>query len=206
MAHSEAPHIGQTRAVRIFRKKGGMLRMADAVREGIHRRTLYELRDSGVLEQIGRGLYRLTDAKPLEHPDLVTIAKRVPSGVVCLISALAFHGLTTQIPHEVYVAIPREMRPASIDHPPIRVFRVGSTAFAEGIETHKLDGVPVRIYSREKTLADCFKYRNVVGQDTAIEALRSYCEQGKTNIEALLRAARACRVERVLRPYLEALL
>lgn len=194
------------RAVGLFKKQGGMVRMIEAVRAGVHRRTLYALRDEGVIEQLGRGLYRLTDADPLSQPDLVAVARRVPKGVVCLISALAFHDLTTQIPHEVYLAIPRDSEPPRVDHPPIRVFRMSEKSFKEGIERHEIDGVPVRVYSREKTLADCFKYRNTVGIDTAVEAIRRYRDQGRMNVEKVLRAARACRVENVIRPYLEAML
>jgi predicted transcriptional regulator of viral defense system len=194
------------RAEGLFRERGGMMRMAEAVRAGVHRRTLYALRDAGVLEQLGRGLYRLADAPPLSHPDLVAVARRAPRGVVCLISALAFHDLTTQVPHEVYLAVPRDSEPPRIDHPPVRAFRFGPRAFGEGVETHVLDGVAVRVYAREKTLADCFKYRNVVGLDTALEALRRYKEQGRIDADAVLRFARACRVEKVIRPYLEAVL
>jgi predicted transcriptional regulator of viral defense system len=194
------------RAEDIFRERGGMMRMAEAVRAGIHRRTLYALRDARVLEQLSRGLYRLADATPLSHPDLVAVARRAPRAVVCLISALAFHGLTTQIPHEVCLAISRDSEPPRIDYPPVRVFRFGRRAFGAGIETHDLDGVPVRIYSREKTLADCFQHRNAVGIDTAVEALRRYREQGRVDVEAILGYARTCRVEKVIRPYLEAIL
>lgn len=194
------------RAADIFRARGGMMRAAEAVRAGVHRRTLSALSNNGVLERLGRGLYRLADAPPLAYPDLVAVARRAPRGVVCLISALAFHDLTTQVPHEVYLAVPRDTEPPRIDYPPVRVFRVGPRAFAEGVETHELDGVPVRIYSREKTLADCFKYRTTVGLDTAVEAVRRYRDQGRIDVAAILRAARACRVEAVIRPYLEAVL
>jgi predicted transcriptional regulator of viral defense system len=194
------------RAEGVFRERGGMMRMAEAVRAGVHRRTLYALRDAGVLEQLGRGLYRLADAPPLAHPDLVAVSRRAPRAVVCLVSALAFHDLTTQVPHEVHLAIPRDSEPPRIDYPPVRVFRFGARAFSEGVETHDLDGVPVRVYSREKILADCFKHRNTVGLDTAVEALRRYQEQGRVDVDAILRFARACRVEKVIRPYLEAVL
>ena len=197
----------QTRAaVKLFRRHGGVLRMADALRAGIHRRTLYQLRDAGAIEQLSRGLYRLADAPPLGNPDLVTVALRVPKGVVCLISALAFHDLTTQIPHEVSIAVPRGSEPPRIDYPPVRVFRFSPAPFAAGVETHQLDGIPVRIYSREKTLADCFKYRNTIGLDTALEAVRLYRQQGRVNVNRLLEFAKVCRVSRVMRPYLEALL
>ena len=180
--------------------------MKDALNAGIHRRTLYAMRDAGILEQMSRGLYRLADAPPLGNPDLVTVSLRVPRGVICLISALAFHDLTTQIPHEVYVAVPRDSEPPRLDYPPIRSFRFDTRAYAEGIETRTIDKVKVPVYSREKTLADCFKYRNKIGLDTAVEALRRYQQQGKIDRAALLRAADACRVGKVMRPYLEAVL
>ncbi len=207
MATSANPHGKlRCRAEQAFRKRGGIMRMADALRAGIHRRTLYSLRDTGVLEQLGRGLFRLTDGPPLSHADLVTVAHRVPQGVVCLVSALAYHELTTQVPHEVYLAIPRDKEPPRLEYPPVRVFRVGERAFTEGIETHTLDDTSVTIYSREKTLADCFKYRNVVGLDTALEALRCYRAQARVDVDSVLRHARTCRVEKVIRPYLEAIL
>lgn len=193
-------------AVKLFRRHGGVLRMADALRAGIHRRTLYQLRDAGRIEPLSRGLYRLADAPPLGHPDLVTVALRVPRGVVCLISALAIHDLTTQVPHEVSVAVPRDSEPPRIDFPPVRVFRFSPAPFAAGVETHRLDGIPVRVYGREKTLADCFKYRTTIGLDTALEAVRRYRQQGRMNVTRLLEFAQVCRVSRVMRPYLEALL
>jgi predicted transcriptional regulator of viral defense system len=193
-------------AAAAFREHGGMMRMAEAVRAGIHRRTLYALRNAGILEQLSRGLYRLADAPPLGNPDLVTVARRVPRGVICLVSALAVNDLTTQIPHEVYMAVPRDSEPPRLDYPPVRVFRFGARAYAAGIETHDIDSTPVRIYSREKTLADCFKYRNKIGLDTAVEALRRYREQGRIDVDALLKHAQACRVANVIRPYLEATL
>lgn len=189
-----------------FRKHGGIMRMATAIEAGIHRNTLYAMRDAGVIEQLSRGLFRLADAPPLANPDLVTVARRVPRGVICLISALALHDLGTQIPHEVWLAVPRDSEPPRVDYPPIRVFRYADTAFTEGIETKKIDDTPVRVYSREKTLADCFKYRNKVGLDTAVEALKAYKQQGRIDTDALMRYAQTCRVANVMRPYLEAVL
>jgi predicted transcriptional regulator of viral defense system len=193
------------KAIGAFRQHGGTMRMSEAIAAGIHRRTLYSMRDDGVLEQLSRGLYRLADAAPLANPDLVTVARKIPEGVICLISALAFYELTTQIPHEVYVAIPRNREPPRLDYPPVRPVRLGPQAFSEGIEIHMLDHVPVRVYSREKTLADCFKFRHKIGLDTTIEALRRYKERGKVNLQALLRAAEVCRVAKVMQPYLEAI-
>jgi predicted transcriptional regulator of viral defense system len=189
-----------------FLRHGGVLRMAEAVRAGIHRRTLYAMRDAGIVETLSRGLYRLADAPPLGNPDLVTVALKIPRGVVCLLSALAHHQLTTQIPHEIYVAISRDSEPPRLDYPPIRVFRFNPESYGAGVETHALDGVAVRIYSREKTLTDCFKYRNKIGLDTALEALHLYKDQGRIDVAALLRYAAVCRVAKIMRPYLEAIL
>jgi predicted transcriptional regulator of viral defense system len=190
----------------VFEKHGGILRTAEALRAGIHPHTLYAMRDAGTLKRISRGVYRLAERPPLGNPDLVTVAKRVPNGVICLISALAFHDLTTQIPHEVHVALPRGAEEPRLDFPPIRTFRFTGKSFTEGIETHRLDGVPVRIYSPEKTLADCFKFRNKIGLDVVIEALRFYRERRKIKVEELMRLASVCRVQKVIRPYMEALL
>jgi predicted transcriptional regulator of viral defense system len=193
-------------AAGVFREHGGVLRTMEAVRHGVHPRTLYAMRDAGLIERLGRGVYRLTDLPPLGNPDLVTVALRVPEGVLCLISALAFHELATQIPHEVYVALKRGGEPPRLDHPPVRVFWFTGKAFTEGIETHVLDGVNVRVYGAAKTLADSFKYRNKLGLDTAIEALRLFLKEKRGSLDDLVRFARVCRVEKVMRPYIEALL
>jgi predicted transcriptional regulator of viral defense system len=193
-------------ATALFRRQGGIMRMTAAIKSGIHRRTLYAMRDHGVLELMSRGLYRLADAPPLASPDLVAVAQRVPRGVICLISALAFHDLTTQIPHEVYLAVSRDSEPPRVDYPPVRVFRFAGPAYSAGIEKRDIDGARVQIFSREKTLADCFKYRNKIGLDTAVEALKRYKQQGRIDAEALLRHAQTCRVAKVIRPYLEAIL
>ncbi len=190
----------------LFRAHGGLLRMAEAMRLGISRNTLYAMRDAGAVERLSRGLYRLRGLPAAGNPDLVTIAKRIPQGVVCLISALAYHELTTQVPHEVYVALEKGAERPRIDYPPVRLFWFSGAAHGEGIETHKIDGVPVRIYNPEKTIADCFKFRNQLGMDVVVEALRLWHERRRRHVKALLEHARQCRVERVMRPYLEAIL
>ena len=194
------------RAIAIFKKHGGILRTAQALRMGIHPSTLYAMRDFGSLEVVSRGVYRLADADPLGNPDLVTVATRVPNGVICLISALAFHEITTQIPHEIHVALQRGSQEPRLDHPPIKIYRFSGQAFTAGVEIHELDGVSVSIYSLEKTLADCFKFRNKIGLDTAVEAVRFYRERRGVNVDALMHFAKICRVEKVMRPYLEAIL
>jgi len=190
----------------LFRAKGGVLRMSEAMRLGLTRKTLYAMRDEGALTQMSRGLYRLHDLPPLGNPDLVTVAKRVPQGVVCLISALAYHELTTQVPHEVYVALEKGAEAPRIAYPPVHLFWFSGPAFREGIDVHKLDGVPVRIYGPEKTIADCFKFRNKLGMDVVLEALRLWRDRRGRHVQNLLANARHCRVERGIRPYLEALL
>jgi len=194
------------KAKKIFRDRGGMLKTGEALRAGIHPRILYEMERAQILEKLNRGLYRLTDLPALGNPDLVTIALKVPSGVICLISALTFHEITTQVPHEVYVALKRGMEAPRLGHPPLRIFWFSGQAFTLGIESHKIDGVSVRIYGPEKTIADCFKYRNKIGLDTAIEALKLYREKRRFKANDLMKFARVCRVDKVMRPYLEALL
>lgn len=193
-------------AVTLFRQQGGTLRTAEALRLGIHPRTLYAMRDSGVLEQLSRGLYRLADLPPLSNPDLVTVALRVPQAVICLISALAFHELTTQIPQAVDVALSNGSTRPTLDYPPLRVFWFSGAAWSEGVETHQVDEVPVRIYNPEKSIVDSFKYRRKLGLDIALEALRLYHQGQSVDVGKLLHYARICRVESVMRPYLEALL
>jgi len=184
-----------------------MLRTSDAIRLGVHPRTLYSLRDRGELEAVGRGLYRLSTAPPLTSPDLVSVAMRIPRAVICLISALAHHGLTTQVPHAVDVALPSHAQIPKLDGIPLRVFWYSDPSFSSGIDVISIDQVPVRVYSPEKTIADCFKYRNKIGLDVAIEALRAYRERTrKADYQALSRFAKVDRVEKVMRPYLEAVL
>ncbi len=194
------------RAIAIFKKHGGILRTTQVLRMGIHPSTLYAMRDVGSLEMVSRGVYRLTDAGPLGNPDLVTVATRIPNGVICLISALAFHEITTQVPHEIYVALQRGAEKPRLNHPPIKIYRFSGQAFTDGMERHELDGVSVHIYNMEKTLADCFKFRNKIGLDTAVEAVRFYRERKSVNVDDLMHFAKICRVEKVMRPYLEAIL
>lgn len=189
-----------------FRKHGGMLRMAEAIRLGIHRTTLGKMLEKGEVELLARGLYRLVEASAMQHPDLVTVAVRVPKGVVFLLSALAFHQLTTHIPHEVCIAIPVNSEPPQLEYPPVRSIRVSPSIYQAGIETHRLDGKRVKIYSREKTLADCFKRRKEIGMDTMLEALKAYKSQGSIKIDDILHYAKICRVTKTMKPYLEAIL
>nr|WP_279591372.1 type IV toxin-antitoxin system AbiEi family antitoxin domain-containing protein [Halospina denitrificans] len=188
----------------MFRAHGGQLRMSEALRLGISRYQLYKMRDEGVIEPISRGLYRLVELPPITHPDLVAVASQFPQGVLCLISALAWHEMTTQIPHEIHLAVPREARLPRLDYPPVAGYRFSEPAFSAGIEETTVDGMRLRVYSMEKTLADCFKFRNRLGTDLVMEALQLYRKRHRFNLTKLLEYARICRVEQVMRPYLEA--
>ncbi|MDT5155833.1 MAG: hypothetical protein QOH51_190 [Acidobacteriota bacterium] len=193
------------KAKRAFREHGGLLRTSEALKLGIHPRTLYWMRDANRIVQLGRGLYRLAEAPETEHLDLITVAAKVPDGVICLISALAFHGITTEIPHEVYLAVRHGKEHPRLDYPPLRVFRFSEETISAGVEKHKLESVTVRLFNPAKTVADCFKFRHKIGVDVAVEALKLSLGQGKAKPAQILYYARLCRVERVIRPYLEAL-
>jgi predicted transcriptional regulator of viral defense system len=194
------------RALKFIKKHGGIIRTAEAIRAGIHPRTFYSLRDQGYLETISRGVYRLADLPAISNPDFILVASRVPQSVVCLISALSFHELTTQIPHEVYIALKEGAKAPRIDFPPLSVHHFSKTSFEAGVTTHEIDGVPVRIYNQEKTLADCFKFRNKLGMDVILEAVKMYKTRNvKINISELLFYARICRVEKIMQPYLESI-
>ena len=196
-----------TRARRIFARRKRALRTRDALRLGIHPRTLYQLHEEGEIERIGRGLYRLANLPDLPNPDWTTIANKAPTAVFCLISALSHHRLTTQVPHTIDIAIPSHSQAPKIDGLPIRAFWFSGKARTFGVQRVKMDGETIRIYSPEKTIADCFKYRNKIGVDIAVEALRTYRERdGRKGMAALLKYAEVCRVKRVMMPYLQAIL
>lgn len=188
-----------------IRHLGEIVRPSRAIASGIRAEAFYRLRDEGALVEISRGVYRLADLPMIDHPDLIAVAVRVPKAVVCLVSALAFHEATTQVPHAVDIALPQGVKTPRIGNPPIRTFHVSPQTYDAGVEDHLLDGVPVRIYSMEKTIADCFKFRNRVGSETAVEALRLGLERKGASVSKILQFARICRVESIMRPYLEAL-
>jgi predicted transcriptional regulator of viral defense system len=190
----------------IFRQHNGILRTSQARELGIDTRTVADMYQAGLLEKLGRGLYRLADLPPLAYPDLVQVAMRVSSAVICLISALSFHNLTTEIPHKVAVALPQSVRRPRIKYPPLDVVWLSAETYSAGIERHLLDGVSVPIYSKAKTIADCFKFRNKIGKDVALEALKEYVQLPDFDVEEQLSYARINRVEKVIQPYLEAVL
>lgn len=191
---------------KIFAEHNGILRASTAIELGVPKHVLYEMVKTGELVREAQGIYRLSESDPLGNPDLVQISLRVPRAVFCLISALYFHELTTQVPHFIYFALPRDVKTPKIQYPPIRVFHFSEDPYQAGIEEHELDGVKVKIYNREKTIADCFKFRQKVGMDVAIEAVKDYLRQPDMDMHKILKYAKINRVERIMRPYLEALL
>lgn len=192
--------------IEVFRSHNGILRTSEAIGLGIHPAHLYKLRDEGVLESLGRGVFRLTSMPEFSEPDLVLVAKRIPQAVICLTSALAYYELTTQIPHFVYVALPRTARLPQVSYPPLRCFWYSKDAYKDGIETISINGCTVKIYSIEKTLADCLKFRQKIGMDVVLEALKAYWKKGHTNLDKLYEYAKICRVEKILQPIIETIL
>lgn len=190
----------------IFRQNKGILRASTAQRLGVPRHKIYEMTRNGNLIQEARGLYRLADIEPLGDPDLVGVALLVPRSVIFLISALYFHRLTTQIPHRIYIALPHGTKAPRIDYPPLYVYHPRDKAFSAGIEVHEIGAAKVRVYNQEKTITDCFKYRNQLGFDIALEALKDYMRAPSPNTSRLMEYARINRVEKTIRPYVESLL
>jgi predicted transcriptional regulator of viral defense system len=186
-------------------RKSGVLRPRDLASRAIPREYLRRLHEKGLLHRPGRGLYVVANSRPTQHHSLAEASKRIPKGVVCLLSALQFHGLTTQAPFEIWLAIDAKARLPRVDYPPIRFVRFSGPALNENVQKHTIEGVSVLVYDPAKTVADCFKYRNKIGLDVALEALRDCKKKRKATIDQLWKAAQICRVSNVMRPYLESL-
>ncbi len=201
----KSKHI-RKKAIKIFKVHGGVLRSSQAINEGIHPRILYELHELGIIEKLQRGLYALTNMPDVGDPDLITISKKIPDGIICLISALYFHHLTVQIPRWIDVAVKRKYIPPKILHPPIRIHWFSDKFYKTGIEKLNYGRTKIKIYSREKTIIDCFRLRKKVGIDIAIEALKEYLKQDNVNINLLIKFAKESRVIKILEPYLQALI
>jgi predicted transcriptional regulator of viral defense system len=185
-------------------RERGLIRPRDVEEAGIPREYLLRLYRTGMLIRIGRGLYTLPDSQSSESLSLAEVSKRTPNAVICLISALQFHRITTQIAHRVWIAIEHKSWEPAYEYPPLEIVRLSGAAFSFGIENHAVDRVDVKIYNPAKTVADCFKFRNKVGLDVALEALRETWKSRKATMEELWESAKVCRVANVMRPYLEA--
>jgi predicted transcriptional regulator of viral defense system len=194
----------ERQALRIVRQLG-IARATELEAHGVPRAQIYQLVRKGLLERQARGIYVESRHPFTAEHTLAQVAKRVPGGVLCLLTALRFHELTTQAPAEVWIALPEKARKPRLDYPRLRVARFSGAALTEGIETHRLENVDVRVYSAAKTVADCFKYRNKVGIDVAVEALRDFSRKHRGGATELAHFARICRVTRVMQPYLDAI-
>ncbi len=186
-------------------RRKGIVRAKELNRLGIPTIYLTRLVQEGRIERVNRGLYRFPDAEITEHFTLVQAVKKIPNGVVCLLSALSFHEFTTQLPHQIWIAVERGKWEAGLRDLPIRIFEFSGKAFNEGIEKHRIEGGTAKVYCPEKTVADCFKYRNKIGLDVAMEALRECRRERRCTNDDLWHYAKICRVANVMRPYLEAM-
>ena len=194
----------ETRVLQIARKHR-LFRLSEATQAGIHPEALRRLTSRGQLARIGRGLYSLPSLKPTEHHTLAEVAKRVPNGIVCLLTALRFHGLGTQNPREVWLAVDRRAGIPKIDFTPARIVRMSGAALSAGIGEHNVDGVRVRITTPARTVVDCFKFRNKIGVDVAVEALKDYRRLRQGTVDALWQQADQLRMSKVIRPYWDAM-
>ncbi len=183
----------------------GLIRPRDLTERGLPTVALTRLVRQGQLQRVGRGLYALPDRPVSEHNALAEVARKHPHAIVCLLSALRFHDLTTQSPFEVWLAIPNKARAPKMDYPPLRIVRFSGEALTVGVEDHVIDGVPVRVTSVARTVADCFKFRNKIGLDVALEALQESWRAKRVSMDELWRYAMLCRVTNVMRPYMESL-
>lgn len=193
------------RVRRVLGEHGAIVRARQLFEAGVHPRTLYDLRNAGQLEQVGHGLYRLASAPVPPHLDLLVVASRAPRAVVCLISALAFHELTDEVPHEVSIAVLRGSAPPRLKAPAVRVFHFSETAYRLGIEHHEIEGVDLKIYSPTKSIVDAFRFRNRIGEDVAIKALATGLRTRRVRPGPLLELAGKLRAQAVVTPYLKAL-
>jgi len=186
-------------------RQHGIVRPRDIEAIGISREYLLRLHRQGKLNRSGRGIYTLPDAPVTERHSYAEVTKRVPEAVLCLLSALVFHEITTQSPASVWIALRKGARTPAMPSPSLRIVRLSGPSLTEGIEKHSVEGVPVHVYSAAKTVADCFKFRNKIGLDVAIEALKDSLHQKKASVNEIYRYAKICRVSKVILPYMEAL-
>ena len=196
----------QSERILALAKRKTLVSAADVREHGWSSQMLIKLHKDGKLQRVNRGLYALPDAEPTPHRSLAEVCCRVPKGVVCLLSALQFHEIGTQLPHEVWIGVPEGTQTPAVDYPPLRIVRLRGAAYADGIEVAMEEGSAIRVYGIEKTVADCFKFRHKIGLDVALEALKDAWAERKLSADRLGHFARINRVEKVLQPYLEAVL
>ena len=198
--------MSASRILKFIKNNGGTIHMSEALDAGFNRYTLYSMLEKGEIERLSRGVYRASNTPAMMEPDLAIVASRIPKAVICLISALSYHNLTTQIPHRVSIALPTGIKTPKLDYPPISAYRFNKVSFDAGIETYNADGLSIQIYNPEKTLVDCFKFRNKIGMSIVLEALKLYTERQAIDVLKIMGYAKKCRVSNVIKPYIEALL
>lgn len=192
--------------IKYFQNNGGVARFSGILKAGFHPDSLAVLEKNGKIEKISRGLYRLTDYIPGSHPDFVSASLQAPRGIICLISALAFHEVTNEIPKYVDIAIPRNTHANRIKYPPVRFYQFAPQAWEAGIGEHKIDGHIIRVYSLAKTIVDCFKFRNKIGVNIARDALKAAITEKNISPKEIMRYAKICRVDNIIKPIMEAII
>jgi len=192
--------------INYFQENGGIARYSGILKAGFHPDSLAIVEKNGKVEKISRGLYRLTDYIPGSHPDLVAASLQAPRGVICLLSALSFHEATNEIPKYVDMAIPRNTHANRIKYPPVRFYRFASQVWETGIEEYKIDGCVIKVYSLVKTIADCFKFRNKIGINVARDALKAAIIEKNIKPKEIMKYAKSCRVDTIIKPILEAII
>ena len=196
----------ETKFIEFLKKRGGLASYAEIIEAGFNKILLRTVLDSGWIQKIDRGLYRMSDGSTLSNPDAVAASIKIPKGVICLLSALAFHEATSEVPKYVDIAIPRGSHANRIKYPPVRFYRFASNAWESGIEEHKIEDHKIRVYSLTKTIADCFKFRNKIGVDVARDALKIAITEKGVKPKELMQYAKICRVDSIIKPVLEAML
>jgi len=206
MDKTKAKKSTYDKLIALAESKGGVIRVKDAAGAGIHSQYITNLVSRGIMEKITRGTYALLDGPFTEHQTAVEVCARVPRGVLCLLTALQFHGLTTQLPHQVWLAIPRSMQTPKFKGLPVRYIKYSQATYEKGIETYDIEGAKIKVYNVPKTITDCFKFRNTVGVDVAIEALREGWHDRRFQVAELTEYAELSRVWNVIRPYAETIM
>ena len=201
-----AKKITNNQRVLDLARERGIIRVQDLKKEGIHPEYIRRMVSQGLMIKTGRGLYIAADADISAQHSLAQVAKWAPNGVVCLLSALQFHNIGTQNPFEVWLALERNVASPRIQYPPLHIVRFSDESFSKGIEEHRIENIPVKVYSPAKTIADCFKFRNRIGLDVAIEALQDCIKQRLCTNDELWNFSRICRVSNVMKPYLESMI
>lgn len=192
--------------IEVFNNNNGILRLTEAMKQGIRHHRIYSMLSEGIITREERGLYSLNKNFNLSSPDFVKISLLIPKAIICLTSALYYYQLTTQIPSVIYIALPNNTRTPKVKYPPIDVIKLSPKIYSAGIEIHTLDGNQVKFYSPEKTLTDCFKFRSKIGNDIAIEALKDYAKKYNPKVSELIKYAKLNRVEKIIRPYIDTII